>query len=186
MTVLLLSPYPERLIETILKTDNIAYSPDPFADRLGVKKFDWIVSYGYRHILRGVEHLPPAVNLHISYLPWNKGADPNYWSWRDDTPKGVTIHKIDAGIDTGPVYAQEQTVFEGKTLTETYEELHRHICRLFLDIWPHIRSGRLQPTRQDRGGSYHRSSERPPVDWNTEVSDLDCLHGCGYIPKEKD
>ena len=39
--------------------------------------FTFLVSYGYRHILRkNVLDLFPdrAVNLHIAYLPWNRGA----------------------------------------------------------------------------------------------------------------
>lgn len=46
------------------------------------------------------------MNLHISYLPWNKGADPNFWSCIDGTPAGVTLHHIDAGVDTGDIIAQ--------------------------------------------------------------------------------
>ena len=38
--------------------------------------------------------------MHISYLPFNRGAHPNYWSFKDNSPKGVTIHFIDNGIDT--------------------------------------------------------------------------------------
>ena len=67
-----------------------------------IKEYDWVISYGYKHILTK-EHINltknPILNLHISFLPWNKGADPNYWSWVDDTPKGVTIHAINEEID---------------------------------------------------------------------------------------
>ena len=46
--------------------------------------FDFIVSYGYRHILsKNILDLLPnkIINLHISYLPYNRGADPNFWSF---------------------------------------------------------------------------------------------------------
>ncbi|MEM9666371.1 MAG: formyltransferase family protein, partial [Bacteroidota bacterium] len=46
------------------------------------------------------------VNLHPGLLPYNRGAYPNVWSLVDQTPAGVTLHQIDAGIDTGPVLAQ--------------------------------------------------------------------------------
>jgi len=72
---------------------------------------DWIVSHGYRHIV------PPEVvarfrdrmvNLHISLLPWNRGADPNLWSFVEGTPSGVTVHYMDEGVDTGDVIAQRE------------------------------------------------------------------------------
>ncbi|MCL0081308.1 hypothetical protein M1N64_03665 [Peptococcaceae bacterium] len=42
-----------------------------------------------------------AINLHISFLPWNRGADPNFWSFIENAPVGVSIHYLDEGIDTG-------------------------------------------------------------------------------------
>ena len=43
-----------------------------------VKKFDFVISYGYRHIIK--KNVIDAskngiINLHISYLPWNRGAE---------------------------------------------------------------------------------------------------------------
>lgn len=190
MRIILLSPYPERIVDPIIDGGDewappdwlpLLYNQSPSCQ----PEVDWIVSYGYRHIIKNTSALPPIVNLHISYLPWNRGADPNYWSWREGTPKGVTIHKIDDGIDTGPIYAQEETVFKGATLAETYEELHAHICDLFARVWPSIRNGTLQPKPQEGRGTYHRSTNRPAVDWNQSVTDLDRLHGCGYNPRNQ-
>ena len=56
---------------------------------------DFVVSYGYRYIIDEsvVEFFDnKIINLHISYLPWNKGASPNLWSVVDETKKGVSIH----------------------------------------------------------------------------------------------
>ena len=36
-----------------------------------------------------------VVNLHPSYLPYNRGQYPNVWSIMDGTPAGVTLHYID-------------------------------------------------------------------------------------------
>ena len=51
-----------------------------------------------------------AINLHISYLPWNRGADPNLWS-AVGMPKGVTIHYINDGFDTGDILFQKAILF---------------------------------------------------------------------------
>ena len=50
---------------------------------------DYLISYSYRYILPGVVlnyFNGKAINLHISLLPWNRGADPNIWSFLEDTP----------------------------------------------------------------------------------------------------
>ena len=76
-----------------------------------VSKYDWIISYGYRHLISEeiIKYLKnPIINLHISYLPFNRGAHPNYWSFKEKTIKGVTIHFIDSGIDTGPILIQKK------------------------------------------------------------------------------
>lgn len=74
----------ERVTQT---TDKLTYG--------GIlnKGYAFLISYGYRHIIsQDVLSLFPnrAINLHISYLPYNRGADPNLWSFIEDTPKGVT------------------------------------------------------------------------------------------------
>jgi len=143
---------------------------------------DFVVSYGYRYILKDdlLKRFPNrVVNLHISYLPWNRGADPNLWSFLEDTPKGVTIHYIDAGIDTGRLLAQRQVAFgSDETLKTTYAKLALEIEQLFREVWPDIRAGRRASFPQPPGGSFHRMRDREPVEpllargWDTPVAEL--------------
>lgn len=142
-----------------------------------IKTYDWVVSYGYVHILKK-EHLDaaknPVLNLHISLLPWNRGASPNYWSWKENTPKGVSIHKIDVGLDTGPVYIQKSVGFEeGHTLATSYKKLKQEIEELFYEAFPKIISGNLKPTPQVGSGSFHYKKDLPKnIDWDTKVVDV--------------
>ena len=51
--------------------------------------FDLVISFGYKFIVKKtyLETLKrPILNLHISYLPFNKGAHPNFWSHFNNTP----------------------------------------------------------------------------------------------------
>ena len=140
-----------------------------------------LVSYGYRHILKQplLEKLPGrAVNLHISLLPWNRGADPNLWSFLDDTPKGVTIHYLDEGIDTGDIIAQRRIEFsdpEHETLATTYGQLDTLIQALFRESWQSIKDGSCERSRQSGAGSYHTTADRAAVaalltdGWDTPV-----------------
>jgi methionyl-tRNA formyltransferase len=144
---------------------------------------DFAVSHGYRHILKKplLDRLADrALNLHISYLPWNRGADPNFWSWVDGTPKGVTIHYLDEGIDTGDIIAQRIVEFEcGATLASSYALLQDAIVDLFREQWPLIRAGSCDRRPQAPGaGSLHRIADKAAVahllaqGWNTPVAAL--------------
>ncbi len=144
----------------------------------------FLVSYGYRHILKNniLELLPnSAINLHISCLPWNKGADPNFWSFVEDTPKGVTIHYLDEGVDTGDIIVQETIEFDldHDTLATSYEKLHVAIQDLFKHNWKNIKSGKCQRQKQVGKGSMHKAKDKESLShlltdgWNTSISVLD-------------
>ncbi len=48
-------------------------------------------------------------NLHPSLLPAYRGPQPLYWALRGgETATGVTLHRVDAGVDTGPVCAHQR------------------------------------------------------------------------------
>jgi len=142
-----------------------------------ISEYDWVVSYGYCHILKNhhiLSSLNPILNLHISYLPWNKGADPNYWSWVKNTPKGVTIHAIDEGIDTGDIFIQKEVNFNGnETLSSSYNKLKNEIEDLFINNFENIVKGRILPQKQSQGGSLHYVKDFPGVEsWDLKVKDI--------------
>ena len=140
-------------------------------------EFDWVISYGYRHILKK-EHIEnsknPIINLHISYLPWNRGANPNYWSWIENTPKGVTIHAINEGVDTGDIFIQKEVDFnKDETLSSSYNKLKKEIESLFINNFENIIKGSILPQIQPQGGSLHYVKEFPGIEsWNIKVKDL--------------
>lgn len=131
-----------------------------------VRKYnpDIIISYNYRYILKkDIIDIPPkgVINLHISYLPWNKGAHPNVWSIIDNTQKGVTIHYMDEGIDSGDILLQKEVYIDEKkeTLRSSYEKLHGEIQRLFKTNWFRISSGEINPVKQSQEGTLHYKRE---------------------------
>jgi methionyl-tRNA formyltransferase len=146
--------------------------------------FTFLVSYGYRHILRRpiLDRFPNrAINLHISYLPWNRGADPNFWSFIEDTPKGVTIHYLDEGIDTGDICVQQEVEIDSKidTLATSYQKLHSRIQDLFEHHWSAIKAGTCQRQKQAGRGSLHKLKDKASLahlltsGWETPVSMLE-------------
>ncbi len=145
-------------------------------------KPDFIISYTYRYIIdeEVIEFMEDKiVNLHISFLPWNRGASPNFWSFIDNTPKGVTIHLLEKGLDKGRILLQKELIFDEdiETFSSTYEKLNDEIISLFMDNWDKILMGDILPMRQEGEGSYHSVkdfnvfTEKNRIDWNMTISE---------------
>lgn len=140
--------------------------------------FDFVISYGYRHVLKKpiIESSnAPIINLHISYLPWNRGAHPNFWSFFDGTPSGVSIHLIDEGVDTGPILFQRYVNFDKDqvTFSQTYKKLILEIESLFKENLRQIIEGNYKPIPQRRKGSYHKVADLPSefLGWDSNIQD---------------
>jgi UDP-2,4-diacetamido-2,4,6-trideoxy-beta-L-altropyranose hydrolase len=107
-----------------------------------------------------------VVNLHPSYLPYNRGQYPNVWSIIEGTPAGVTIHYIDAGIDTGDLIAQREvpvtSVDTGQTL---YLKLESASLDLFKETWPLIAAGKApRITQSGVEGTFHKTKDVEQID----------------------
>ena len=141
--------------------ENIQHYHHPInADFIIGNDIEFVISYNYSHIVRRdvIELLPHRIiNLHISLLPYNRGADPNIWSFIERTPIGVTIHEIDEGLDTGDVLLQHSTYFDirEETLRSSYDKLHRLIQVLFRDNWDTLKHLKAIPKKQNVGGTVH-------------------------------
>ena len=121
------------------------------------------------------------VNLHISLLPWNRGADPNLWSFLKDTPKGITIHYIDSGVDTGDILLQKEFDFnlEEDTLKTTYDFLNKEIIRLFKNNYKKIFHNLIKPKKQNLfSGSVQKLKDKVKYEkflengWNTKIDKI--------------
>ena len=146
--------------------------------------FDFAISYRYTHIIREPEIAffgGRLINLHISLLPWNRGADPNIWSYLENTPRGVSIHQIDKGLDTGPLLLQKTVDIDihSATLQSSWEELNLEIQNLFLQHAFSLFSGSLPCYSPDCEGSIHRIVDKEPFaylwqdkGWQTPVAEL--------------
>ena len=125
---------------------------------------EFIVSYNYKHLIPAdvLEYMNGrAVNLHVSFLPYNRGSSPNFFSFLDDTPKGVTIHEMTAALDKGRILCQKELVFDEakETFASSYDKLQTEICELFKVNWDDIKAGRIEGFYPTEKGTYHTMKE---------------------------
>lgn len=143
----------------------------------------FIVSFNYRHLIsEEVLRLMQGriINLHTSFLPFNRGSAPNFFSFWDNTPKGVTIHLMDKGLDTGDILCQRELVFdeEQETFASSYDKLLEAIKELFQANWEKIKAGQLVPRRQTGEGTCHRKRELEAIrekhnfTWEDRIADF--------------
>jgi methionyl-tRNA formyltransferase len=76
-------------------------------DVLAVACFPWLLPPPWLELSPG-----GALNIHPSLLPAYRGPAPLFWQLRaGETRTGVTVHRIDEGVDTGDIVARVEVPF---------------------------------------------------------------------------
>jgi len=92
-----------------------------------------------------------CINIHPSLLPIGRGPEPVFWTLRrGERRTGVTIHRIDESLDTGPIVAQA-TIPVPLGIEEPALE-HNLMAMggaLLAETLPAIASGTIAPIPQD-------------------------------------
>lgn len=136
---------PTKLIE-------IADDVKSLGDVVGV-----LSSYG-RIVPQAVIDLfhPGIINIHPSLLPLYRGPSPIETALMNgDSQTGVSIMKLTAEMDAGPIYAQEVYKLDGtETAPELYETLSALGGRMLIETLPGIIEGNLLPSPQANAAIY--------------------------------
>jgi methionyl-tRNA formyltransferase len=147
----------ERLGFSVIQPNNL--QDQTAMTKLNAWQPDLIVVAAFGQILREkVLELPPlgSLNVHASLLPRWRGAAPIQAAiLHGDEHSGVTIMKMDAGIDTGPLLSQHKMSIEPE---ETSGSLAPKLAQLGADLLietlPGYFSGELKPQLQQGEHSY--------------------------------
>ena len=142
---------------------------------------DIIIVAAYGQILReNVLDLPQlgCINVHASFLPRWRGAAPIQAAiLAGDEMTGVSIMRMDAGVDTGPVFFQSE---EHIRLDDTANSLSNRLSTLgrdtLLAVLPRIIEGKLEAKPQpDEGATYASmlKKENGQLDWNLPAEELE-------------
>ena len=131
---------------------------EKFIGELRALKPDLMVVVAYGQILpQNILDLPKfgCLNVHTSLLPKYRGAAPIQWAIADGEPEtGVTIMKMDAGLDTGPMLATRRTPI---LPTDDSQILHDRLAQLGAELLaetiPDYIAGKITPQPQPAAGS---------------------------------
>jgi methionyl-tRNA formyltransferase len=141
-----------------------------------VKDLDLVITIGYGFILpESILQVPRHgfINLHFSLLPRWRGAAPAQRAIESgDSVTGVTVFKLDKGMDTGPIYATQEIALSPDAnsgeLLLTLAELGVGPVLQTLDL---IMAG-TEPKVQSEVGATRAeklSKEEGHIDWNRDA-----------------
>ena len=150
-----------------------------FISQLRGLKPDLIVVVAYGHILpQTILDLPEfgCLNVHTSLLPKYRGAAPIQWAIANgEKETGVTIMKMDAGMDTGPILTQKQTpIFPQDDSATLHDRLAQLGAGLLFETIPGYIGGKILPKPQSTDASYAPKIKKEDghIDWNRPAQSI--------------
>jgi methionyl-tRNA formyltransferase len=123
-------------------------------DAVAEAELDWLFIIGWSQIARApLLALPKrgVLGIHPTLLPQGRGRASIPWTILKGLPRtGVTLFKMDAGVDTGPILAQEELpVGADETARSLYDRVNAAHRTLIARAWPDLVADRLDPQPQD-------------------------------------
>lgn len=149
-----------------------ARHPDAVA-RIVAEAPDLIVVAAYGHILpKSILDIPRfgCINVHASLLPKYRGAAPINWAVaRGETVTGITIMRMDEGMDTGPMLLVREMPIGGEDTAETiFAKLSILGAEALREALRRLREGTLDETPQDAALATYApmlKKEHGRIDW---------------------
>jgi methionyl-tRNA formyltransferase len=112
-------------------------------------------------VLVGAPIVPPpllavprlgTVNAHYALLPAYRGMNVTEWSVLEGHPVGVSVHLVDAGIDTGAILLREEIALAPSDTFASLRRKHQEVAaRLLVSACLQLRDGAAQPRPQAPG-----------------------------------
>lgn len=121
-----------------------------------------------------------CVNIHASLLPKYRGAGPIQWAIiNGEKITGVTIMRMDKGLDTGDMlFQKEVAIAPDETADTLHDKLAEAGAHLIVEALAKIEAGDVTPVKQkDEESCYAKMLTKAMgrIDWQMEAEKLDCL-----------
>ncbi|WP_456377364.1 methionyl-tRNA formyltransferase [Thiolapillus sp.] len=138
-----------------------------------------VVAYGLL-LPEPVLHTPRlgCVNIHASVLPRWRGAAPIQRAIQaGDTESGISIMRMDKGLDTGPVYLRRRiTLAPDETGGSLHDRLSLLGAEALMEALPGIADGSLQPIAQDDAAATYAAKlekKEAQIDWSRPAVEIE-------------
>ena len=148
--------------------------------KLAVRDIDLVITIGFGVIIKEeILNLPTHgfINLHFSLLPRWRGAAPVQRAIEaGDEKTGVTVFKLDKGMDTGPIYRQREIDMPNDATTESLlQELAILGAPVVLDAIEAIESSEIPAIQSIDGGSRAEklSKDEGRIDWHLPAKKIE-------------
>ena len=146
-------------------------------------QLDWLFIIGWSQIASNEVLLAPkhgVLGMHPTLLPQGRGRAAIPWAILKRLRKtGVTLFKLDAGVDTGAIVEQiEIPLSDRTTATELYQQVDDAHTELIRKVVPNILNNTLSLTEQDESQATEWTGRKPEdgeIDLNGSVNDAECL-----------
>jgi methionyl-tRNA formyltransferase len=126
--------------------------------------------------------IPPhgSINVHASLLPRWRGAAPIHAAIRaGDDESGVTIMRMDAGLDTGPMLSKRAVAIHAdETAASLHDRLAEVGAELLIDTLPGYLTGEIEPQPQDDDAATYApqiSKDDGEIDWTDSADSIERL-----------
>ena len=121
-----------------------------------------------------------CINVHASLLPKYRGAAPIQWAViNGDEVTGVTIMRMDVGLDTGDMISKKEIVIaEDETGGSLFDKLAEIGAQLCVETMTKIESGEAEYTPQNHEEATYVSmihKELGLIDWNKSATEIEHL-----------
>ncbi len=106
-----------------------------------------------------------CINIHSAPLPKYRGMLPNFWQlYHGEKEAGITIHKIDCGIDTGDIIAQSCVPIESHdSLNDLIIKTKKQGAHLMIGVIEDFRKGKVEYKKMKGESSYFSFPTRKEV-----------------------
>lgn len=106
-----------------------------------------------------------CINIHNAPLPKYRGMLPNFWQlYHGEKESGITIHKIEKGLDTGDIIKQVFLAIDpNETLDDLIIKTKKKNAWMIMDVIDDFRENRVCYRKMEGDGSYFTFPEKKDV-----------------------
>lgn len=161
--------------QDVLVTSHISLLPAILAplepDLIFVAGFPWLLPAALLALPR-----LGCINAHPALLPRYRGPDPLFWAFANgETETGLTIHRMDASFDTGPILAQRTIPIAPEDDVDTiFPKLTATGAELLPEALAKVAAGEPGIPQPSEGASYARLTRDDDrrLDWGRPATEL--------------